>query len=165
MSISILSFAQEMPTKSQLGKVVQKLGGTTIEINYSRPNAKGRKIWGDLVPYGQVLRLGANESTKITTSGDITIGGSKLKKGTYSMFATPGEEKWIFHFNSNLDAWGANDYSAESNILSIEASPKMVDSPEAVESMQFTFENTIESKAEIILAWGMLTISIPVEEN
>ena len=72
MSISILSFAQEMPTKSQLGKVVQKLVGTTIEINYSRPNAKGRKIWGDLVPYGQVWRLGANESTKITTSGDIT---------------------------------------------------------------------------------------------
>ena len=77
-----------------------------ITINYSSPAVKGRKIWGGLVPYDQVWRLGANKATTFETSKDITVEGKKLPAGTYSLYAIPGEKEWTFIFNSKTGQWG-----------------------------------------------------------
>lgn len=82
------------------------ISGATITINYSSPAVKGRKIWGDLVPYDKVWRLGANKATIFETSKDITVEGKKLPAGTYSLYAIPGEKEWTFIFNSKSGQWG-----------------------------------------------------------
>src|SRR6185312_8415071 len=82
------------------------ISGAAITINYSSPAVKGRKIWGGLVPYDQVWRLGANKATTFETSKDITVEGRKLPAGTYSLYAIPGEKEWTFIFNSKTGQWG-----------------------------------------------------------
>lgn len=82
------------------------ISGSAITINYSSPAVKGRKIWGGLVPYDQVWRLGANKATTFETSKDITVEGKKLPAGTYSLYAIPGEKEWTFIFNSKTGQWG-----------------------------------------------------------
>lgn len=86
--------------------VTGTISGATITINYSSPAVKGRKIWGGLVPYDQVWRLGANKATIFETSKDITVEGKKLPAGTYSLYAIPGEKEWTFIFNSKTGQWG-----------------------------------------------------------
>ena len=83
-----------------------KVGGATITINYSSPAVKGRKIWGELVPYDKVWRAGANEATIFATDKDIMVEGKPLKAGKYSFYAIPGEKEWTFIFNSQTGQWG-----------------------------------------------------------
>ena len=83
-----------------------KVGGANITINYSSPAVKGRKIWGDLVPYDKVWRAGANEATIFTTDKDIKVEGKTLPAGKYSLYAIPGEKQWTIIFNSQTGQWG-----------------------------------------------------------
>ena len=83
-----------------------KVGGSTITINYSSPAVKGRKIWGELVPYDKVWRAGANEATIFATDKDIMVEGKPLKAGKYSLYAIPGEKEWTIIFNSQTGQWG-----------------------------------------------------------
>jgi len=83
-----------------------KVGAATITIDYSSPSVKGRKIWGELVPYGEVWRAGANEATIFQTDKDIMVEGKKLPAGKYSLFAIPGESEWSIIFNSETGQWG-----------------------------------------------------------
>ena len=82
------------------------VAGSNITINYSSPAVKGRKIWGDLVPYDKVWRLGANEATTFETSKDIKVEGKNLPAGKYSVYAIPGEKEWVIIFNSKTGQWG-----------------------------------------------------------
>jgi len=84
------------------------VNGATVTINYSSPSVKGRKIWGDLVPYDKVWRAGANEATIFETSKDIQVEGKTLAKGKYSLYAIPGEKGWTIIFNSATGQWGIN---------------------------------------------------------
>ncbi|HYH15415.1 MAG TPA: DUF2911 domain-containing protein [Flavisolibacter sp.] len=83
-----------------------KIGDANITINYSSPSVKGRKIWGELVPYGQAWRAGANEATVFQTDKTITVEGKQLPAGNYSLFAIPGENEWQFIFNAEIGQWG-----------------------------------------------------------
>src|SRR6266496_1514387 len=85
-----------------------KVKGTSITINYSSPAVKGRKIWGDLVPYDKVWRAGANEATIFETDKDIKVEGKTLAKGKYSLYAIPGVKEWTIIFNSATGQWGIN---------------------------------------------------------
>jgi hypothetical protein len=110
-------FAQE---KASPAKVAEgTAGGSKITINYSSPAVKGRTIWGDLVPLGQVWRAGANEATTFTTSKDITVQGQKLPAGTYGFFIIPGETESTFIFNKVAKQWGAFDYNAKEDVLRV----------------------------------------------
>lgn len=82
------------PAPSPLCKTEQKVGLSTVSIEYSRPSIRNRKVFGELVPFGKVWRTGANMATKITITDDITVEGKKLPKGTYSLFTVPDEEEW-----------------------------------------------------------------------
>jgi hypothetical protein len=114
---SIVSFAQEKPSPAKVAEGT--VAGSKITINYSSPAVKGRTIWGDLVPLGQVWRAGANEATTFTTSKDITVQGKKLPAGTYGFFIIPGETESTFIFNKVAKQWGAFDYNDKEDVLRV----------------------------------------------
>ena len=96
----------EHPKASPLAKLQQDIGFTTLEVVYSRPAARGRTIFGDLVPYGRIWRVGANASTKFTTNTSITIDGNELQAGTYALYAFPNESRWEVVIHNNTEHWG-----------------------------------------------------------
>lgn len=100
--MSSITWGQASPAATATGKVKD----ATITINYSSPSVKGRKIWGDLVPYDKVWRAGANKATIFETDKDIKVGGEKLPAGKYSLYAIPGEKEWTIIFNSATGQWG-----------------------------------------------------------
>lgn len=106
-----------------------KVGDATVTINYSSPAVKGRTIWGDLVPYGQVWRAGANEATVFETDKDIKVEGKTLPAGKYSLFAQPGEKEWTIIFNSETGQWGikrggVSNRDPANDVLSVNVKPK-----------------------------------------
>lgn len=113
----VAAFAQEKPSPAKVAEGT--VAGSKITINYSSPAVKGRVIWGDLVPLGQVWRAGANEATTFTTSKDITVEGQKLPAGTYSFFIIPNEGTSTFIFNKVDKQWGAFNYDAKQDVLRV----------------------------------------------
>ncbi len=100
------NFHDGLCPKSPPAVAAGKVGGASITIAYSSPSVKGRKIWGDLVPYGKAWRAGANEATTFATDKDITVEGKALKAGKYSVFVVASEKEWEFIFNSETGQWG-----------------------------------------------------------
>lgn len=134
LMFSINTFAQQnkkQDKKSDVKKVrvspkagvFQTIGITDVNVSYSRPGVKNRKIWGELVPYNKVWRAGADEATKITFSTDVMIEGKKLPAGAYSLFAIPGENEWTLIFNKVADQWGAFTYNEAEDALRIKVKP------------------------------------------
>lgn len=109
VALSTLSIAQQDKSKrpSPPASTECKLSsGKTVHIDYSSPRAKGRKIYGSLVPYGQVWRAGANEATTLTTAANLSVGGKEIPAGTYSLFALPNEDKWSLIVSKKTGEWG-----------------------------------------------------------
>ena len=108
MSSTIWAQADKSKRPSPPATATGKVQGATITIDYSSPSVKGRKIWGELVPYDKVWRAGANEATIFETDKDIKVEGKTLPKGKYSLYALPGEKEWTIIFNSATGQWGIN---------------------------------------------------------
>ena len=104
------------PQSSPSAKVEQVVGLTTVQVEYSRPSAKGRTVYGDLVPYGKMWRTGANANTTISFSEDVKIAGKDLKKGKYALFSTPKADNWEIIFYSDTNNWGLPDNWDESKV-------------------------------------------------
>lgn len=118
--MAFVAFSATAQEKASPAKVAEgTAAGAKITINYSSPAVKGRVIWGDLVPMGQVWRAGADEATTFTTSKDITVQGQKLPAGTYSFFIIPGETESTFVFNKVAKQWGAYNYDAKQDVLRV----------------------------------------------
>ena len=115
--VAFAANAQEKASPAMTAEVTA--GGSKITINYSSPAVKGRTLWGDLVPLGQVWRAGANEATTFTTSKDIKVEGKTLPAGTYSFFIIPGETESTFIFNKVAKQWGAFNYDAKEDALRV----------------------------------------------
>ncbi|MAN87357.1 MAG: hypothetical protein CL555_11110 [Algoriphagus sp.] len=114
------AFAAQAQEKASPAMTAEgSVGDAKITVNYSSPTVKGRMIWGDLVPLGQVWRAGANEATTITTTKDILVEGQKLPAGTYSFFIIPGEYESTFIFNKVAKQWGAFDYDSSQDQLRV----------------------------------------------
>ena len=155
------AFAQvRTPRPSPQAKLTQTVGTTDITISYSRPGVKGRAIWGSLVPYDKVWRTGANEATTITFSEDVTIGGKKLAKGTYSLHTTPGQGAWKVHFNSVADQWGSYSYDAAKDVVVVDATPEAA--PHA-EWMTFEVPEMTTDTAKIVLRWEKIAVPFTVD--
>ncbi|HVT86921.1 MAG TPA: DUF2911 domain-containing protein [Chitinophagaceae bacterium] len=106
LSSAVFAQADKSKRASPPATATGKVGDATITIDYSSPSVKGRKIWGDLVPYDKVWRAGANEATLFTTDKDIKVEGKSLPAGKYSLYAIPGEKEWTFILNSQTGQWG-----------------------------------------------------------
>ena len=102
---SFISGQIKTPQPSPTATITQKVGVSDISVEYSRPGAKGREIFGGLVSYGKMWRTGANKATKITFNENCVFGGAKVKKGSYSLFTIPGEKEWTVVLNKNTELW------------------------------------------------------------
>lgn len=131
------------------------IGEMAVEINYSSPSVKGRKIWGGLVPYSEVWRTGANEATTISFSKTVLVEGKKLAAGKYSLFTIPKEGKWTVIFNTVADQWGAYEYDQSKDALRVEVTPQPLDEP--VEMLEF-----VVADGKVTLRWEKLAVPVSV---
>ena len=139
---------------------VEKVGaiaGANVKINYGAPSVKGRTIWGDLVPYDQVWRTGANEATTIELDKDVMVNGEKLAAGRYAVFTIPTEGDWTVIFNSEPNQWGAYDYSAEKDVLRVTATPNS--SEEVTEVMDISVDG---EAGNITIGWEHLSVAVAI---
>ena len=126
----------------------------SITIQYSAPSVKGRKVWGELVPYDKIWRTGANEATTFETSVDLMLQGQKLPAGKYALFTIPGEKEWTWIFNAVWDQWGAYKYDASKDVMRIVVQPQT--SSVFHEQMRISVENE-----KVNLFWENLMVSFP----
>lgn len=130
-------------------------GGASIQINYYSPGVKKRVIWGGLVPFEQVWVTGAHNATRIELSKDVSVGGTRIKAGTYALFTIPGREEWIFILNKNYQQHLADNYRQEEDVVRIKVKPIAVET--LLERLQYIIEN-----GKLIIAWEKLKIEIPI---
>jgi hypothetical protein len=132
-----------------------------VRVIYSRPAKKEREIFGTkMVPYGEVWRLGANESTEIKFYQDVTIQGKAVKAGTYSLFAIPTATEWTLVLNKDLDFWGAYSYNAANDVLRVSVPTKKTDG--VVEDFSIQIVNAGEKQATMKMAWDMTMVEVPI---
>ena len=139
--------------------VSQEIGISKVEVAFARPAVKGRKVWGGLVPFGQVWRAGANTATTITFSHAAQVAGKAVPAGTYGFFAIPGEKAWTLILNRKAKQWGAYDYKQEEDLLRWEAQPKPGPFLEYLDYRVVPFDT---SRATVELGWENLRVSFPV---
>ena len=156
------SIAQALPTPSPLGKVEQRVGLTDISVEYSRPSMKGRKIFGDLVPYGEVWRTGANRATIISLSSAVVLEGEKLAPGKYALFTLPAEGKWQVILNSDTNLWGAYDRKPDLDVFTVTIAPS---SCAATETFTIEFADVKDDKASLILRWESTAVTLHIEAD
>ena len=128
-------------------------------ILYSRPQKQGRKVFGELVEYGKVWRLGANEATEIEFYKDVKIGGKKVPKGRYTLYAIISENVWTIIVNKDTDTWGAFKYDSKKDLLRTDVPAQRTD--ESVESMSMFFEKSANG-ISLIIAWEQVKVSLPI---
>ena len=159
---TIAAGAQDLPQPSHSTHLEQRVGLTDITLDYSRPSVNGRVIFGDLVPFGSHWRAGANQNTKVTFSKPVTIAGTDVAAGTYSLSMIPNKGTWTVILNTKTDMWGVDGYSQEQDVLRVEVTPQAI---APVETMRLSPENITVSNAEIVLDWSDVRIALPVELN
>lgn len=150
----------DFPRPSPNASVSQMVGITDITLRYSRPGVKNRKIWGGLVPYGEVWRTGANENTTIELSTPVKIGGHELPAGIYGLQAIPTAGDWTIIFSKDAQAWGAFSYKQENDALRIQATPHP---DEMQERMDFEFTDLSDTSATVVLRWERLAVPFKIE--
>ena len=150
-----------LPRSSPAKSISQVIGYTQIKIDYSSPKVHNRDIWGELVPYGQVWRAGANEATTIEFNEDVLVDGRKLPKGKYSFFIEPNSKRtWTCIFNHVTDQWGAFDYKKGNDALRLPVKTKMVDFSE---QLIYGIESKDYDHGCITMHWENLAIEIPIQ--
>ncbi|MCJ8211391.1 DUF2911 domain-containing protein [Mucilaginibacter sp. RS28] len=147
--------------KSPLKTATGTVGKANITIVYSSPSARGRKIWGELVPYGKAWRAGANAATTFETDKEITIEGKKLPAGKYSLFITPTESEWTVIFNSQtgqsgIKEGGVANFDKANNVLTVTVKPERTD--EMVESLTYSLNNK-----GLTISWEHLTTMLKIK--
>lgn len=128
-------------------------------VVYSRPQKSGRTVFGELVEFGKVWRLGANEATEIEFYRDVKIGGKKLKKGRYTMYAFVTPEKWTVIFNTDTDTWGAFKYDAKKDVLRTDVPAQK--SNEVLESLSMAFEKA-NGSFNLVVGWDDVMVRLPI---
>ena len=158
---SFISGQIKTPKPSPTATITQKVGVSDISVEYSRPGAKGREIFGGLVSYGKMWRTGANKATKITFNENCVFGGAKVKKGSYSLFTIPGEKEWTVVLNKNTELWGVGEYDEENQVCSIVA--KAINTKDFTESFTIDFGTFQSFSAIMSLKWANTKIDIKIE--
>jgi hypothetical protein len=137
-------------------------GGKSVTIDYASPRAKGRKIYGELVPFGQVWRTGANEATTLLTPVDLTIGGAAVPAGSYTIFAVPNKDKWTLIISKKTGEWGT-DYPGQANDL-VRVDMKVSALPSPVENFTISFEKA-GSGANLNIDWETTRASVMISKK
>lgn len=162
-SVTMNAQKLKVPTLSPFSEIKQEIGLTEISLSYARPSAKGRTVMGNLVPYGEMWRTGANASTKITVSEAVKIGGNDLAAGTYALYTIPKEKEWtiIIHKKTNFRSIAGNKVKPENDAFRFKVKP--LRNPLKVESFTIQFTDIHTKGCNIQLSWENTIINLPVE--
>ena len=163
-SLCAISAAQsvvtDLPRQSQRAQVAQRVGITDITISYHRPLVAGRKVWGGLVPYGQVWRAGANENTTITFTDPVMVEGKSLEKGTYGLHMIPGENEWTVIFSKNSTSWGAFTYTQDEDALRVTVKPEAA---ELHDALTYDFDKLQPNSVVAKLEWEKVAVPFKID--
>jgi len=151
-----------LPLASQRAVVTQRVGLTDITITYHRPLVKGRKIWGDLVPYDQVWRAGANENTTIDFSDPVKVEGQSLPAGLYGLHMIPNPDSWTIVFSKNATSWGSFSYDKAEDALRVTVKPG---ASEHQEALLYQFESVTPDSTTVTMRWEKLAVAFKVSVN
>ena len=166
VALTTLSWAQQTPAqnKSQRpsppGTADCTINGKKVTISYSRPSMKGRKIMGELVPYGKVWRTGANEATTLTTAADLDIGGAKVPAGTYTLYTLPTEGTWKLIINKQTGQWGT-EYDQGQDLARVDMTKTAIAVP--VEQFTISLDQSGNNSADLVVEWEKTRVSVPVK--
>lgn len=166
---SAMSFSQiQRPMASPEAEIEQTVGLTEIEIEYFRPSKNNREIFGNVVPYNELWRTGANENTKFTTGDDIVFGKDTLKAGTYALFTKPSADSWDVIFYTEFGNWGTPDDFNE-NKVALRAKAKVVQLNDVVETFTISIDNTTTKSADLNFSWdktrATLNFTVPTDKK
>jgi hypothetical protein len=148
------------PAPSTTQTIKQDVGLGNIELSYSRPNMKGRKIFGDLVPFDKVWRTGANSATTLTFSDEVTIGGTKIAPGKYGLLSIPSANEWTLIITKQLDVTSPAAYKSESDIVRVKAKPVAL--PFTVETFTAMFADVSDKSTNLGLMWDKTYVELPI---
>ena len=162
LSLSAAGQQIRTPRPSPDATVTQIVGVTEVKIDYSSPGVKERKIWGELVPYGEVWRTGANEVTSITFSDAVKVNGNDLPAGTYGIHTIPGESEWEIIFSKDTEINSGSNYDPAKDALRIKAKPEK---HHFMERMTFLFADVTDKSVTVNLLWDELEVSFNIETN
>jgi hypothetical protein len=158
------AFAQQQglkqPEQSMAASVGQTVGLTEMKVSYHRPAVGGRKVWGELVQYGEVWRAGANENTTVTFSSPVKVGGKPLPAGTYGIQMIPTAKDWTVIVSKQAGAWGSYGYDPKEDALRITVTPQA--SEGFVERLAWDFDDPTDSSTTLALRWEKLKVAIPI---
>lgn len=151
------------PAASPTQTIKQELGIGSVELSYSRPGIRGRKIFGDLVPYGQVWRTGANQATTLTFSDEVIIGGTKVPAGKFGLLTIPDKNEWTLIITKQTDVNNPALYKQENDVVRVKAKPVTLPAP--VESFTIQFANVKANGTDIQLMWDNIAVALPVDTD
>lgn len=162
LGISAVFSAQEytLPAVSPRQKLEQQFSISKISIDYGRPEAKGRKIFGGIVPFDKVWRAGANASTKITFGQGVNFGGKNISAGTYALFIIPNAQEWKVILNKDFQGWGAYNYDEKLNVLEVSVPVKNL--AESVERFTMELEPVNDKKIDLKISWEKTQVTLPI---
>jgi len=169
--LPLVLFAASLPTRAQVppltlpqpspeASVTQTVGLTEIAVHYHRPAVNKRKVWGDLVPYGEVWRAGANENTMIAVSSPVTVEGKPLPAGTYGLHMIPTEKEWTVVFSKMSNAWGSFSYDAKEDALRVTVTPTKAPFEER---LSYSLDNPTNRSVTIVLRWEETAVPVRIE--
>jgi DUF2911 family protein/tetratricopeptide repeat protein len=160
-----LANAQQLrtPQPSSTQTVKQDFGLSTVELNYSRPGVKGRKIFGDLVPYGKVWRTGANNATVITFGDDVMIGDKKVPAGKYGLLTIPDKDQWTIILSKQIDVTNPADYKQEQDVVRYTAKTEAL--PFSIETFTIMFNDVKSNSMNMDLIWDQTLVTLPVTSD
>lgn len=163
--ISLKSYAQvpRIPEASSTQTIIQDFGLGKVSITYSRPNVKDRKIFGGIIPYGEVWRTGANAATTVTFTEKIVIDGHSVPAGTYSLFSIPERNEWTIILNKTVKQWGAYSYKQANDLLRFTVKSRRVNEKRETFTMQFV--NTTTKSTDLYLVWDHTAAIIHMETD
>jgi hypothetical protein len=164
MSLSCLE-AQNLrtPSPSTSQSIKQEFGLGSIELSYSRPNVKGRNIFGDLVPFGSVWRTGANSATTLTFSDEVIIGGTKIPAGKYGLLSIPGASEWTMIITKQTDVTSPSAYQQSMDVVRFTV--PSVSLPFSIESFMILFEKVRSNELELMICWDQTMVSFPIKAD
>lgn len=148
----------ELPAPSPAASVSQMVGLTEVKVEYSAPGAKGREIFGSLVPYNELWRTGANMATKISFNKEVSIGGTKVPAGTYAIFTIPGETEWTFIINKNWNQGGTGSYKQDEDVIRVQVKASTCAKRER---LNFQIADFDDNGGNIVMEWETTQIAVP----
>jgi hypothetical protein len=155
----------QYPANSRIRNYVEaeefEASAPQIRLVYSRPQMKGRKIFGEMLAYGDMWRLGANETTTVTFFQDVEIGGKKLRAGTYGLFAKVNNGSWDFIVHNNVQSWGTPNHDESDNVVTVTA--KTEATPETLEALSATFVEKGDNMVELVFGWENTMARLPIK--